>query len=270
MRGPRRCCSAISRKPRNSRQNERPEALRLGHRQPHPHDPGALPERGEHLVRVEPHEVLFGGHQREAAAIGLRDQAPGFATRIGVVIGEASSHRRFDPGRGQRGKEFLRVADPGKRQHPSAGNGGEVGPVGREPALENRKPPPPGRIPDGGDRPALLPLPLLPNDQDGMRPRKLRLERRAQGPGGKDATVADAARAVHHQNGQVLGERWVLKAVVHDHDAGAACTREIRAQDAVARHDRRRKACQQQRLVADLAAVCRAGSTRTGPASEPP
>ena len=50
---------------------------------------------------------------------------------------------------------------------------------------------------------------------------KLRCKRRAQGPGGKHASVAEPAPGVDHGQRKILGERGILQAVVHDDDAGA-------------------------------------------------
>jgi hypothetical protein len=47
-------------------------------------------------------------------------------------------------------------------------------------------------------------------------------------------------------------QRWILKAVIHDDDAGAAEPRRLRAGDAVPRHDGRGEAGEEERLVADI------------------
>jgi hypothetical protein len=90
------------------------------------------------------------------------------------------------------------------------------------------------------------------DDEQRIAAPKLRIERRAQRPRRKHAAIADAATAVDHGHCKILGERAVLQAVVHDDDAGALCLRQPGAGDAVARDDGRRRACEQQRLVADL------------------
>ena len=95
----------------------------------------------------------------------------------------------------------------------------------------------------------------LAHDQQRIGAIELRVERRAQGAGRKDATIADAAAAVDDRDGQVLHQRRILQAVIHDDDAGALRFRQRRAGDAVARNDRGRHARQQQRLVADLRGV---------------
>ena len=81
----------------------------------------------------------------------------------------------------------------------------------------------------------------------------LRGERRAQRPSRKDATIADAAPAVDHGDGPILGERRILQAVIHDHDGRALGFRQRGAGDAVAGNNGRRRARQQQGFVADQA-----------------
>ena len=97
----------------------------------------------------------------------------------------------------------------------------------------------------------------LADDQQRVGALKLRVERRAQRPGREHAAIADAAAAVDHGHGEILGERAVLQAVVHDDDAGALRLRQRGAGDAVARDDGRRRAREQQRLVADLGRAVR-------------
>ena len=79
-----------------------------------------------------------------------------------------------------------------------------------------------------------------------------RRERRPQRTGGDDPAIADAAPGIDDEQRKVLGKRRILKAVVHDDDARPAGDRHPRALDAVARHDGRRHARQQQRLVAHV------------------
>ena len=101
----------------------------------------------------------------------------------------------------------------------------------------------------GGDIARAL---AVADHQQRVGARELRIERRPQGSGRKHARIAEAAPSVDDRQGEILGERCILQAVVHDDDAGAGRARGLRASDAVARDDGRRHARQQQRLVADL------------------
>jgi hypothetical protein len=55
-------------------------------------------------------------------------------------------------------------------------------------------------------------------DHYGIDQIELEIERRPQRAGRHDTTIADAACAVDHGKGEVLGEAGVLQAVVHDDD----------------------------------------------------
>ena len=81
---------------------------------------------------------------------------------------------------------------------------------------------------------------------------ELKLDRGAQGAGGKQAAVAEAHRAVDHRKREIAAEARVLQSVVHDDQAGAASEGEHGAGRPVARHDGMGDARQQQRLVAGL------------------
>ena len=90
-----------------------------------------------------------------------------------------------------------------------------------------------------------------PDDDERLRLRDLRFQRRSQRTRRNDAAVADAAAAIDEQDREILGERRVLKPVVHDDDVRAGEPRGFCARHAVARDDGRRKARQEQRLVTD-------------------
>src|SRR5262249_58296540 len=91
---------------------------------------------------------------------------------------------------------------------------------------------------------------------------------RPQGAGGDDAAVAGAARGVDHEQRKVLDGRGIVKPVVHDDDACAGGNGS--ALDAVPRHDGRRRAREQERLVAHVVPpIARRGGpdgTRKAPA----
>ena len=93
-----------------------------------------------------------------------------------------------------------------------------------------------------------------------MGARELRIERRPQRTGRYDPAVADAAPGVDHEHREVLGERRIVEPIVHDDDARAGG--DGGALDAVPRHDGRRRAREQERLVAH---VVRAMARRIDP-----
>ena len=80
----------------------------------------------------------------------------------------------------------------------------------------------------------------------------LRRERRAQRPGREDEAVADPALRVDDDEGEILPERRILEAVVHDHDIGAELGEELRTGRAVDGDHGRRELRQEQRFVAHL------------------
>ena len=83
------------------------------------------------------------------------------------------------------------------------------------------------------------------------------------GPAGSTQPLPMPRASVDDQHGEILGERRILEAVVHDDDARARCASQPRARDAVARDDGRRDAREQQRLVADIGRrMCAAGRPR--------
>ena len=81
---------------------------------------------------------------------------------------------------------------------------------------------------------------------------ELRRQRRAQRPRGKHPAIAETAVAVDDDQRRVLGDRRILKAVIHQDHAGVARPRQRRALDAVARHHHGDRARHHQRLVADV------------------
>ena len=63
---------------------------------------------------------------------------------------------------------------------------------------------------------------VVADDQQRIAALELRVERRAQRTGRKHASIADAAPAIDDGDGEVLGQRGILQAVIHDDDAGAS------------------------------------------------
>src|SRR5258707_372351 len=69
----------------------------------------------------------------------------------------------------------------------------------------------------------------IAHDQERLGGGDLGQERRPQRPGRKYLAVAEAASAVDHDHGEILGERRVLETVVQDDDVGAGRDRGARA-----------------------------------------
>ena len=117
-----------------------------------------------------------------------------------------------------------------------------------EPAVEHRQP---ARA-RGRERPA-APAAPSPITSSACARVELRFERRAQRAGRKHLAVADAARGRRPPGSK---DPWrapgFWKPSSMTIDAGAGRARRVGAGDAVARHDGRRDARQQQRLVADV------------------
>ena len=110
-----------------------------------------------------------------------------------------------------------------------------------------------------------------PDHDQRMGARELRGERRPQRTSRDHPAIADGAPGVDDEHRKVLGERGILEAVIHDDDARAGSDCHAGAADAIARHDGRRDARQQKRLVAHLAgAVPSRVDLSSGPASVPP
>src|SRR6516165_237488 len=90
-----------------------------------------------------------------------------------------------------------------------------------------------------------------PATDNGVRDLNLGLERRPQRTGRDNAAVADAAAAVNKQDREILGQRRILKPVVHDDDGRTVLSRSFGPRHAIARYDSWGEARQQERLVAD-------------------
>ena len=199
---------------------------------------------GSPAMRID---VLFGGDEHQTLGLRPGNQIRRFRRRVTVVIGKAGSFGDIDAGRGERGKELFRIADTGKGQRLAAADRRDHAAIGLKPGVENRESVP-ARALDHRRRAV-----GRTDDDQRLGAVKLQAERRPQRAGRNNVAVADAAAAIDDNDAEVLGERGVLQAVVHHHDAGAGELREFRAGDAVARDDGGREPGQQQRLVADVA-----------------
>ena len=93
-----------------------------------------------------------------------------------------------------------------------------------------------------------------PIDDQHIRRRKLRIERRAQRPGRDAAAIARAIVRVDGDERQVGRDATAVEAVVENDDGGAEALRQVCARKSVCADDRRRDARKQQRFVADSSA----------------
>ena len=93
---------------------------------------------------------------------------------------------------------------------------------------------------------------------------ELGFERRPQRASREHPAIADAAAAVEHRDDEVLGERRVLPAVVHDDGVGSGLRRRRGARRAIMGDDGGGDAGEQQRLVADIGGGLRVDPHRPG------
>ena len=175
------------------------------------------------------------------------------------MVGErdALEHARTEPF-GER-KEALRIGDTGKGDDWAVRQpGGIAARAYARGQHRPRKAAPHALVHAGRGRAVLLGL----AHDDGVDEPELEIERRTQGTGRNDLAVAEAPPAVDHRDRQVLRQRRVLQAVVHDDGADLAPARldGARARGAIAGNERRSDAGEQQRLIAEAA-----GGTRVRP-----
>ena len=211
--------SAAQRSPMRSQLAQRNCAIRPRRRPPA--SPAAhvraRGERRQHRLARHARQILFGRHQHEAVALGRMISSAASSARVAVVIGKrlalatampaSAASRKTCPDRRCR-----RRPAPARRRAPRRSRVGHA--AGREtPASRAR-----GRDDVAGAR-------HLADHQQRVGARELRVERRPQRPGGKHPAVADAAPAVDHRDREILGQRRILQAVVHDDDAGAGSSR---------------------------------------------
>ena len=100
----------------------------------------------------------------------------------------------------------------------------------------------------------VAPARAVADDDQHVRRRKLRVERRPQRPGGHAAAVARAIVGVDCDERQVGRDPTAVKAVVENDHTCAEALRQSCAGDAIDADNRWRDARKQQRLVADVVA----------------
>ena len=107
-----------------------------------------------------------------------------------MVIGKARPFADRDARLGERSEEFLRIANAGKSEYVASAQGGDRGVVGFEPAVEDRDVVAASALHDGVE--AVGPA----HDDERVRFRNLRFQRRPQRAGRYRSAIADAAAAV--------------------------------------------------------------------------
>ena len=165
---------------------------------------------------------------------------------VGMMIGKAAPARDHHAGGLKRREELFRPPDAGEGKHaPALQARGGVG-LGPERRPQHRF-----AARRGGARDRRAGVAVADEDERvGERP--LRRKRRPQRSARQAEPVADPRLAVDDGERQILAQRRVLQAVVHDDDAGAARSAEARAGGPVARDHGRRHPGEEQRLVADI------------------
>ena len=105
------------------------------------------------------------------------------SAREAVMIGKRAPLRHGDAGLRRGGKKLLRIADAGKGQHLAPLQRRRGARIGHQPAMQTGKPARAG----GGDD--VAGAAALAHHQQRVGARELRVERRAQRPGGKHAPL---------------------------------------------------------------------------------
>src|SRR5262245_8461771 len=197
--------------------------------------------------------------------IGLRlgEEIESVGSAEAMMVGKARPARYLDAGGGERCEKFFRIGNACEGQHLASTNGVDDGPIRFEPAVEKRNPAALGTLDD-----ACSAVRRSDHDQR-LRAIKLQIQRSTQRSSRNDAAIADAAAAVDENKAQVLGERWILKAIIHNDDACSGGTCECRSSDAVARAHGRGKPRQENRFTADIGSPVqrRIDAHRTGQAT---
>ena len=163
-----------------------------------------------------------------------------------MMVGEARAFRDLDPGIGERREEFLGIAYAGEGENLAGAERRQRAALGFEAPVED-----PYAV-TARDLEERSGIGRRADHDKGLRARHLHVEGRAQGTGRNHPAVADAATTVDHEDREILDQRRILKAVVHNDDGGAIASRHRCARDALARHDGGREPRQQERLVADI------------------
>ena len=182
-----------------------------------------------------------------------------FARREAMMIGETPACRDRDAIGFERREEFAGIGDAGECEHPRAGELGDGGGLRGKLAVEPRQAAPPR----GRDR-RLGSSARGTDHQHGVGMIELGFERRPQRTGREHPAIADAAAAVEHRDDEVLGERRVLPAVVHDDGVGSGPRRRRGARRAIMGDDGGGDAGEQQRFVADRVGGLPVDPHRTG------
>ncbi len=227
-----RCSSGCTR----TGQSKHPVAERdfLGDSHCHRQRPGDLRQRGEIGLSSHPRQILLGRHQGQAFVASPRNQLRRVGGAVAMVIRKRNGCANFDSGSPQRGKEFLRIANPCECQHPLA-----LQPIGRaaRSGSSRRRELPAGHTPAPRPQPSrqlhLHPAPAAPGPAPFARP-----EAPAAAPPETPGSCRRRARRRPRSATGPCAEARVLEAVVHHDSIGTNRTRGCRSGDAIPRYHR--------------------------------
>ena len=195
--------------------------------------------------------------------LGLHDQFGGFLGGVAVMVGKGLALRDRDAGLRDGCEKFLRIADAGEGENLARFQRRDRGRIGHQPAVENRQSARRG----GNDIARGFPSPTTSSASvrascaaSGAR----------KGPAGNTRALPMPRRPSTTAMREILGERGVLQAVVHDDDAGAgraaACAPATRSRATMVGATRASSSASSPTCAAR--SVC--ASTRLGPARLPP
>lgn len=204
-------------------------------------------QRGALRQGDETHEVLLGRHREQAVSVAAGQQPLGVSPPITIMIVKALCRGEMQAGIGKGVEEFFRLPDSGKSQQARTRKRAYRGGIGVQRGVQNSQATLLRRIEQRGSRPR-----ILSDNQNRVAARKLRRQRRAQRAGWKCPSIANSTAPIDNGDCKIFLQGGILQSVVHDDDARATLARYLGAMDAIARHDRGRRAGEEKRFVAHV------------------
>ena len=194
----------------------------------------------------QPREIFFRCQQHQVIGLRLGDEIKRFGCAEAMMIGKASPVRYLNACGVECCEKLFRIGNACEGEDPASTDCVDDSSIRFESAVKNGNPSLLGTLDDACGA-------VRRSDHDQrLRVTELQLQRSAQRSSGNDPAIADAAPAVDENKTQVLGERRILKTIIHDDDARSGGTCECRSGDAVARDDGGREPRQKNRFVADI------------------
>src|SRR6516225_12061052 len=136
-----------------------------------------------------------------------------------MMVRKARPVRDLDADGGERCEKLFRIGNACEGQHFASADGVDDGLIRLELAMKKRNFALLGALDDACGA-------VRRSDYDQrLCAIKLPLQRSAQRSGGDDAAIADAAATIDEDEAQILGQRRILKTIIHHNDArsGGTC-----------------------------------------------